>query len=101
MEPDPTDSQPSEWPDGDSTPADEPVLRLIYTSISRLHGPVLAEMRRIRDQAGRRNGPDGIRVALLHKSGYFVQWAEGPPAAVDQLLAITRSQAARLICWTV
>lgn len=86
MEPDTTDSQPSEWPDGDSTPADEPVLRLIYTSISRLQGPVLAEMRRIRDQAARRNGPDGIRVALLHKSGYFVQWAEGPPAAVDRLL---------------
>ncbi|MCU0956420.1 MAG: BLUF domain-containing protein [Hydrogenophaga sp.] len=55
------------------------MLRVIYTSISRLQGPVLAEMRRIRDQAGRHNGPDGIRVALLHKSGYFVQWAEGPP----------------------
>lgn len=86
MEPDTNDGRSIEWPDGESTPSDEPVLRVIYTSISRLQGPVLAEMRRIRDQAGRHNGPDGIRVALLHKSGYFVQWAEGPPAAVDRLL---------------
>jgi len=86
MESDTTESQPSDWPDSDNIPADVPVLRVIYISISRLHGPVLAEMRRIRDQAGRRNGPEGIRVALLHKSGYFVQWAEGPAAAVDQLL---------------
>ncbi len=86
MESDTTESQPGDWPDSDGTPADVPVLRVIYTSISRLQGPVLAEMRLIRDQAGRRNGPEGIRVALLFKSGYFVQWAEGPPAAVDQLL---------------
>lgn len=86
MESDTNDSPPGECPDGHGAPSEEPVLRVIYSSISRLYGPVLAEMRRIRDQASRHNGPDGIRVALLHKSGYFVQWAEGPPVAVERLL---------------
>jgi len=86
MDPANPDSQPSDWPDSEGIEADEPVLRLIYASVSRLQGPVLAEMRRIRDQAGRRNGPEGVRVALLHKAGWFVQWAEGPESAIDGLI---------------
>lgn len=80
-----TDSQASAWPENDGH-ASEPVLRLIYASVSRLQGPVLSEMRRIRDQAARRNAPEGVRVALLHKAGWFVQWAEGPESAIERLI---------------
>lgn len=64
-----------------------PVVRVIYASRSEVRGPVLDEMRRIRDQAVANNLSDGIRVALLNMNGWFVQWIEGPSAGVDALLA--------------
>jgi Sensors of blue-light using FAD len=82
--PDPVSTQ---WPDSGSEVPLQPVARLVYASISQVDGPVLQEMRRIRDQALLRNEADGLRVALLHICGWFVEWIEGPEPAIEALLA--------------
>ena len=64
-----------------------PAVRLIYASRSEVRGPVLDEMRRIRDHAVVNNRVYGIRVALLNMNGWFVQWIEGASQGVDALLA--------------
>ncbi|MEX1167141.1 MAG: BLUF domain-containing protein [Hydrogenophaga sp.] len=74
------------WPGGDSEVPTESVLRVICVSRSEVRGPVLDEMRRIRERAVVNNGRYGIRVALLNMSGWFVQWIEGPGDGVDALL---------------
>ncbi len=67
------------------------VDRLIYASVSQVEGSVLDEMRRIRDHAVRNNEPHGLRVALLHMGGHFVEWIEGPAQAIDDLMGrVTR-----------
>ena len=75
------------WPDTGSEVPVEPLTRVIYTSLSDVQGPVLDEMRRIRDHALRNNAVQGIRVALLHLNGAFVEWIEGPEDGIDALLA--------------
>ncbi len=82
-EPDPF---PTDWPDSGSEVSTQPVGRLIYASVCLVQGAVLDEMRRIRDHALAHNGPLGIRVALLHMSGWFVEWIEGPESAIQALL---------------
>jgi len=74
------------WPDSESEVPLEAVSRLIFASQSRLQGAVLDEMRRIRDHAVQNNAPSGIRVALLHMSGWFVEWIEGPAPGIQALL---------------
>lgn len=74
------------WPDSSSEVPLQAVSRLIYASLSKVDGPVLDEMRRIRDHAVVNNGAAGLRVALLHMSGWFVEWIEGPEAGIRALL---------------
>ncbi|MBT9552206.1 MAG: hypothetical protein IV088_15260 [Hydrogenophaga sp.] len=45
--------------------------RLICASISPVDGPVLDEMRRIRDHALVHNAEHGLRVVLMHTCGWF------------------------------
>lgn len=74
------------WPDSaNELPAPE-VGRLIYASVSSIDGPVLDEMRRIRDQAAVHNQAHGLRVVLMHTCGWFVQWIEGPPSGIQALI---------------
>jgi hypothetical protein len=75
------------WPDTGSEVPVESLTRVICTSLSDVQGPVLEEMRRIRDHALRNNATHGIRVALLHLNGAFVEWIEGPEEGIDALLA--------------
>lgn len=74
------------WPDSGSEVPLQAVSRLIYASLSKVDGPVLDEMRRIRDHAVVHNDAAGLRVALLHMSGWFVEWIEGPEAGIRALL---------------
>lgn len=84
-----TDQDPeiTNWPDSGSELSREDVGRLIYASISSVDGPVLDEMRRIRDHAVANNKAHNIRVALMHRCGWFVEWIEGPPAGIEELMA--------------
>jgi hypothetical protein len=75
------------WPDSEAEVPMGPVERVIYASRSEVRGPVLEEMRRIRDHAVVHNRRHGLRVALLNMNGWFVQWIEGPQEGVDELLA--------------
>jgi hypothetical protein len=74
------------WPDSDSEMPLQAVSRLIYASLSKVDGSVLDEMRRIRDHAVVHNQAAGLRVALLHMSGWFVEWIEGPEVGIRALL---------------
>ncbi len=74
------------WPDSASEVPLQAVARLIYASLSKVDGPVLDEMRRIRDHAVVHNQAAGLRVALLHMSGWFVEWIEGPEVGIRALL---------------
>lgn len=81
------DPESSGWHDSGSEPPGPEVGRLIYASISAVDVPVLDEMRRIRDHAVVNNQKFSIRVALMHKCGWFVEWMEGPPDGLRELLA--------------
>lgn len=63
-----------------------PVARILYASQSRIEGPVYAQMEGIRASAVRHNEPLGVYTALAHQSGWFLQWKEGPPDAVRQIM---------------
>lgn len=80
------DLSTTDWPDSGSEVPLEAVSRLVFASQSRLQGPVLDEMRRIRDHAVHHNAPAGIRVALLHMCGWFVEWIEGPAPGIHALM---------------
>ncbi|RYY98068.1 MAG: BLUF domain-containing protein [Comamonadaceae bacterium] len=69
-----------------NAPADE-VARIVYASRSNVQASVYAEMERIRASALRHNGPLGVATALLHQSGWFVQWKEGPGEVLRRLMA--------------
>ncbi|WP_374406238.1 BLUF domain-containing protein [Hydrogenophaga sp.] len=81
------DPDNTHWPDSNSEVASQDTGRLIYASICSIDGPVLDEMRRIRDHAVHNNDKFGIRVALMHRCGWFVEWIEGPPDGIRDLLA--------------
>lgn len=89
------------WPDNGSEVPLQAVSRLIYASLSNVDGSVLDEMRRIRDHAVRNNEPAGLRVALLHMSGWFVEWIEGSApgirALLDRVAQDTRHQGLRVL----
>jgi Sensors of blue-light using FAD len=83
----PQDPDNTHWPDsGRELPGPE-VGRLIYASISAVDGPVLDELRRIRDHAVVHNREHQLRVALMHRCGWFVEWIEGPPEGIPALMA--------------
>lgn len=80
------DRSPTHWPDNGAEVPLQAVSRLIYASLANVNGPVLDEMRRIRDRAVFNNQPAGLRVALLHMSGWFVEWIEGTAPGIRALL---------------
>lgn len=63
------------------------VARIVYASEARIRGSVYGEMERIRASAMRHNEPVGVHTALLYQSGWFIQWKEGPGAAVQKIMA--------------
>jgi len=95
------DRLPTHWPDNGAEVPLQAVSRLIYASLSNVDGPVLDEMRRIRDHAVLNNQPAGLRVALLHMSGWFVEWIEGTApgirALLDRVAQDTRHQGLRVL----
>ena len=62
------------------------MARIAYASAARVEGPVYGEMERIRAAALRHNVPQGVHTALLHQSGWFLQWKEGPREAIERLM---------------
>lgn len=89
------------WPDSDAEVPLQSVSRLIYASLSKVDGAVLDEMRRIRDHAVVHNRAADLRVALLHMSGWFVEWIEGPEpgirALLDRVAQDTRHQGLQVV----
>lgn len=75
-----------EWIDSDPPMPGEVVERLMYASLSNVHEAVFDEMQRIRAHALRRNMADRVHVALLHQSGWFVEWMEGPARGLRALM---------------
>ena len=79
----------------------EPVSRIVYASRSLVRGSVYAEMERIRAAALRHNEPAQVYTALLYQSGWFLQWKEGPGAAVlkimDRVAADARHSGLRIV----
>lgn len=63
-----------------------PVARIVYVSQAAIDGPVYAAMEGIRASAVRHNAPEGVATALLYQSGWFVQWKEGPGAALLRIM---------------
>lgn len=66
--------------------AEGPVARIMYASQASIRHSVYQEMEKIRTSALRHNEPAGVATALLHQSGWFVQWKEGPAAAVQKIM---------------
>lgn len=58
----------------------------MYASRSSVSNSVYDEMLNIRAHAIRRNVADSVNMALLHQSGWFTQWLEGPAPGVRALL---------------
>ena len=82
----PQDPDSTHWPDSGTELSRQDLGRLIYASICTVEGPVLDEMRRIRDHAVANNREHHIRVALMHRCGWFVEWIEGPPDGIRTLM---------------
>ena len=80
---------------------DQPVARVMYASQAAVEGSVYSEMERIRASAVRHNEPAGVHTALLYQSGWFVQWKEGPGAALlrimDRVQADPRHHSLRIV----
>ena len=68
------------------TSAEGPVARIMYASQASIRHSVYQEMEKIRASAMRHNEPAGIATALLHQSGWFVQWKEGPAAELQKIM---------------
>lgn len=66
--------------------AERRVARIMYASRAAIHQSVYREMENIRVSALKHNQPAGIATALLHQSGWFVQWKEGPAAALQAIM---------------
>jgi hypothetical protein len=63
------------------------VTRLICASVSQVQGSVMTEMFAIRAshcKSVKSGAASPIRAALLHVSGWFVLWLEGPEEAVEE-----------------
>jgi hypothetical protein len=66
--------------------AEGPVARIMYASQASIRHSVYQEMEKIRASALKHNEPAGVATALLHQSGWFVQWKEGPAAALQKIM---------------
>ncbi|HET8744419.1 MAG TPA: BLUF domain-containing protein [Ramlibacter sp.] len=67
--------------------AEGAVARIIVASQASIRQSVYQEMEKIRASAVKHNEPAGIATALLHQSGWFVQWKEGPAPALQDIMA--------------
>lgn len=86
MRPPQQEPDTTSWPDSGTELSGQDLGRLIYASICQVEGPVLDEMRRIRDHAVVNNQAHNLRVALMHRCGWFVEWIEGPPDGIRALM---------------
>lgn len=68
------------------TSAEGPVARIMYASQASIRHSVYQEMEKIRASALKHNEPAGVATALLHQSGWFLQWKEGPSPAVQKIM---------------
>src|SRR5258706_4429597 len=59
------------------------VHRMLVASVCRVPGSVVEQLLGMRDTINRFNAARGLRTALLYSGGWFLQWHEGPAAAVD------------------
>ncbi len=64
------------------------VLRVICASVSLVRGSVMEELLAMRQQVSAFNTAHGLRSALLHSSGWFFQWHEGPVASVEKVVHV-------------
>ena len=61
-----------------------PVDRLMGVSPSLLRGSVVEKLLAQRPAIGSFNAARGVRSAIWYSSGWFLQWHEGPAAALDE-----------------
>lgn len=59
------------------------VTRLICASVSKVEGSVMDQLFEVRDALEQRPAPARVHAALMHASGWFVLWLEGPAAEVE------------------
>lgn len=76
----------SDFPDLESVPQPGDVQRVMYASLSNVHGSIFTEMEHIREAAVRNNAPLQVSTALLYQSGWFLQWKEGPAPALESIM---------------
>jgi hypothetical protein len=60
------------------------VDRIMIASLSRLPGSVVEQLLALRPAIRSFNEAVGLRSAILYSAGWFVQWHEGSPEAVDK-----------------
>jgi hypothetical protein len=65
---------------------DRGVERLVVASLATRTEGMFQEMERIRTAALRNNPAAGVHAVLVYLSGWFIFWAEGPPATVVPLV---------------
>jgi hypothetical protein len=87
-----TDRRPDARPAAASSlPEDELVARIVRVSRSRVLGSAMDEMFAARKRLNASGGVPGLRGAVLHVSGWFVLWQEGPWPAIEAVLKPSRS----------
>jgi hypothetical protein len=67
-------------------PGDLEVERLVVASVATRSEGMFQEMERIRATALRHNPAAGVHAVLVYLSGWFIYWAEGPPATALPLV---------------
>jgi hypothetical protein len=69
-----------------ASPGHAEVERVMTASICHMKEGIYAQMENIRADSLRLNAVHGIHAVLLHQSGWFLHWAEGPAPALRALL---------------
>ena len=69
-------------------PGEEEVVRVVCASRSLIDSAVFTHMERIRKAALAHNVPGAVHAVLMHQSGWFIYWAEGPLVGVRATLLI-------------
>ncbi|SFU33431.1 Sensors of blue-light using FAD [Polaromonas sp. YR568] len=70
----------------EATPEHIEVERVITASICHVREGIFAQMENIRAASLRNNAIHDIHAVLLHQSGWFLHWVEGPSQSVRGLL---------------
>ena len=66
-----------------------PVHRLMIASECRMTGSVVEQLLGLRAEICRFNASRGVRTAIWYSAGWFLQWHEGPLAAIDQVWTLS------------